>query len=120
VASGAACGVDGGEQAGGVMPTRPRTKLYLRATIIFQSQQAQDGWLPRCTIVYGLNGQQQEEIIRTETMQATEQEADDVVCEIAERWIDEHNDDMTSFPWTTRTDDESKEMWHELVREQSW
>jgi hypothetical protein len=93
----------------------PRSRLYQRATIIFQAQQAPDGgWLPRCTIVYGLKGQMTEHVIKDETPRATEQTADDTIFAIAKRWIEEHDDQMTSFRWGTKIDDESKALWREL------
>jgi hypothetical protein len=96
------------------MTTGPKAEAYLRGTIIFQPQQVEGGWLPRCTVVYGLKGRKAEHVIQDEAPRATEQEADDTVRETAKRWIDQHNDEMTSFRWTPPADDESKGMWREL------
>jgi hypothetical protein len=96
------------------MPPGPRTKLYLRATVIFQPERVTGGWMPRCIIVCGSDGKKTEHKLTLESPRATEQQADDAIFEKAKIWIDDHNDQMTGYSWTTEIDEESKDMWREL------
>ncbi len=96
------------------MPPGPRTERYLRATVIFQPERVASGWVPRCIIVCGFDGKKREHRLKLEPPRATEQQADDATFERAKIWIDEHNDQMTGYSWTTETDEESKSMWPEL------
>jgi hypothetical protein len=91
-----------------------RTTLYRRATIVFQAEHVDGGWLPRCTIFYDLKGRKTEHIIKTQTPRPTEQEADDTIFGIARAWIEEHDDQMTSIWWSTPIDEASRAMWREL------
>ena len=98
-----------------MMTPPPRSRFYLRGTVIFQARRCGDGqWLPRCTVVYGLEGRRTDHVIADDVPCESEEAADAVIFDRAKAWIDANNDKMSSYSWVMKVDGESSDMWREL------